>query len=103
MEDRYDLYAKLAAMAPPGCQVRRRGHLDVCDVAIETAAHSTMLMERKHRDDFCKSAVDGRYREQKARQLAAVDGGGGRTSVVWLVEGPLPKWDDSEAEEPPAQ
>ena len=83
------LYERIAAKALPGCQVRRE-RLDVCDVSIVTA-HGTLLVERKHVADLCSSLSDNRYKEQKARQLAAVDLDE-RVSVLWVVEGPLLGW-----------
>ena len=83
------LYDRILAKAPEGCQVRRE-RLDVCDVSIVTA-HGTLLVERKHVADLCSSLSDGRFREQRARQLAAVDRDE-RVSVAWIVEGPLLGW-----------
>ena len=71
----------------------RRARLDVGDFLIECDDGTRVIVERKHVNDLIGSLGDSRYREQKARQLAAVDADeSGRTTVVWAVEGPLPGW-----------
>lgn len=70
-------------------EVTRRERLDVGDVWLR-ANGDTVIIERKKTADLASSLSDGRYREQKARQLAAVaEDETGKTRVVWLVEGQL--------------
>ena len=83
------LFEKIAAKAV--CPVTRE-RLDVGDVSI-ISKHGTILVERKHVADLISSISDGRYANQRARQLAAVAADEtGRTQVVWIVEGPLSGW-----------
>lgn len=69
-----------------------RKRLDVGDVLLQ-AAGRRVIVERKTWDDLCASLRDGRYKEQKARQMRAVaEDDSGRTAVVYLVCDPLPHW-----------
>lgn len=73
------LLAALQRLNPAGSGVAVRVEpLPVADIAIRpgepgTDAPPLMLLERKTLGDLAASIVDGRYREQKARLLAAVD------------------------------
>lgn len=67
----------------------RRERLDVGDVILRHSGH-TVIVERKKTQDLASSIGDGRYHEQKARQLSAVAADeSGKTRVVWIVEGQL--------------
>ena len=70
----------------------RRQRQDVGDFCVR-AGGFTVIVERKTTADLASSLRDGRSKEQKARQLAAMGADEeGRTRVVWIVEGPLAKW-----------
>ena len=67
----------------------RRERLDVGDILLR-ANGETIIVERKATNDLASSLSDGRYRDQKMRQLAAVaQDPEGKTKLVYIVEGPL--------------
>lgn len=73
----------------------KRKRLDVGDFEIN-AGGWRVIVERKSIADLVSSLKDGRRREQKARQMAAMsEDAEGRTRVVWVVEGPLATWHSS--------
>lgn len=59
--------------------------LEVGDIAFCTADTTAVLLERKTAEDLGASQKDGRYREQRARLLAARGSG---TAVGYVVEAP---------------
>jgi len=67
-----------------------RERLDVGDVRVTIAtpdvAIDTLLFERKTWADLQSSLRDGRYKEQKARQMQAIAESNGRTRIIYLVE-----------------
>lgn len=86
-----DLFERIKARAAPGAEVLR-ARLDVGDVLVR-APGCVLVIERKTVADLVSSIEDGRSREQKARQLAAVaQDESGATRVVWVVEGQLSGW-----------
>jgi ERCC4-type nuclease len=67
----------------------RRQRLDVGDIVLR-ANGETIIIERKATNDLASSLTDGRYKDQKLRQLAAVaQDPDGKTKLVYIVEGPL--------------
>lgn len=85
-----DMFARLDAKLPG--QVRR-GRLDIGDVRIVAPDGTVLIVERKSVGDLISSLGDGRYRDQKARQLAAVaDDSSGKTTVIWVVQGSVQGW-----------
>jgi len=65
--------------------------LDVGDLLIQTAEGEPLLIgERKSHADFAASNQDGRYREQRARLMAARGSG---IAVLYILEG---RWSPSE-------
>ena len=73
--------------------VVRRSRLDVGDIVLR-ANGQTMIIERKSNADMAASITDGRLKEQKGRQLAAVaQDATGKTSVVYIVDGQLTPYD----------
>lgn len=73
-----------------GAEVVSRARLDVGDVHLVHPEHGNVVIERKGWNDLAASLTDGRYAEQKARQMAAA--ADGNTTVVYLVQGQLPGW-----------
>jgi ERCC4-type nuclease len=84
-----DLHARLRALLGEERVFRRR--LDVGDVLLEHPAHGALMVERKRWDDLAASLADGRWAEQKARQMAAAAEAPNLT-VLHLVVGQLPGW-----------
>jgi len=77
-----------AGAATTGIQVVREC-LEVGDVRIEVtagASSSVLLIERKTWSDLQSSLRDGRYKEQKARQMRAVADGQGTLIMTYIVE-----------------
>ena len=67
--------------------------LAVGDFAIRSEEGQTLLVaERKSHADFAASNADGRYREQRARLMAARGGG---TAVLYVLEGVWTGRDDT--------
>lgn len=67
--------------------------LAVGDFAIRSEEGQTLLVaERKSHADFAASNADGRYREQRARLMAARGGG---TAVLYVLEGTWTGRDDT--------
>lgn len=75
-----------AGAATTGIEVVRE-RLDVGDVRIEVPGDtSIVLIERKTWSDLQSSLRDGRYKEQKARQMRAVADGDGKLIMTYIVE-----------------
>ena len=84
-----EVYRRLAAKLGEDTVSRRR--LDVGDVLLEDAERGLIIVERKSWADLQSSLADGRMREQKARQMAAIAERPG-ARIVWLVHGQLLGW-----------
>jgi ERCC4-type nuclease len=84
------VHDRLVALAGPVAVRRQR--LDVGDFVV-VAGSTRIIIERKSSADLAASLQDGRCREQKTRQMAAVaQDSEGKTRVVWLIEGQLSGW-----------
>jgi len=77
--------ALIAALTRIGTPFTTAG-LKVGDVLIQSVADEQplLIIERKSLADFAASNEDGRYREQRARLMAARGGG---ASVLYIIEG----------------
>jgi len=77
--------ALIAALTRIGTPFTTAG-LEVGDILIQTVAtgQPLLIVERKSLADFAASNEDGRYREQRARLMAARGGG---ASVLYIIEG----------------
>lgn len=82
------IFDKLGAKLGEARVSRRR--LDVGDVHIACDGR-LLIVERKSWADLQSSLTDGRLREQKARQMAAVAETPG-ARVIWLINGQLHSW-----------
>lgn len=77
-----DLFRRFTARY--GESVVSRARLDVCDVHL-ISPHGALFIERKTIGDYFSSLADGRAKEQKSRQLAAVAENPGAAVVLLLV------------------
>jgi ERCC4-type nuclease len=75
------------ACLPSGTQIQQ---LDIGDFTI-THSEKLIVVERKSWSDLKASFNDGRYSEQKARLLAARDRDPANVSIVYILEGSVPR------------
>ena len=75
----------ITAKAPENVTVSRE-RLDVGDVRIEAPSGGIVVIERKTWADLQSSLRDGRYKEQKARQMRSIADADGKLIMVYAVE-----------------
>ena len=63
-----------------------RERLDVGDIRIEVPSGEIVVIERKTWADLQSSLRDGRYKEQKARQMRSIADADGKLIMVYAVE-----------------
>ncbi len=77
----------ISTKSTDGTKVTRE-RLDVGDVRVEALSSGEVLViERKTWADLQSSLRDGRYKEQKARQMRSISDADGKLRVVYAVEG----------------
>lgn len=80
-----------------------RERLDIGDVRIEMPTGESVVIERKTWADLQSSLRDGRYKEQKARQMRAISEANGKLIMVYAVESKqVDGWSPESGKQPPA-